>query len=253
MKIETLSSKFLKPISHYFFTRKGGSSSGIYAGLNCGFGSSDSPLLVEKNRHSSCNTIGIKRDQLVTLNQTHSNNVVSLSKKTAKNDTLLNADAMVTNKPNIGLGILTADCQPVFFADPHSRIIGAAHAGWKGTLSGILEATIESMINLGANRENIRAVIGPSISQKAYEVSFDFFELFMNESTKNKKFFRPQKSGKFLFDLNGVSLERLIKAGVDAECINRCTYSEPEIFYSYRRSFHKNETDYGRLLSVIIL
>ncbi|MBC8408510.1 MAG: laccase domain-containing protein [Rhodobacteraceae bacterium] len=109
------------------------------------------------------------------------------------------------------------------------------------------------MINLGANRENIRAVIGPSISQKAYEVSFDFFELFMNESTKNKKFFRPQKSGKFLFDLNGVSLERLIKAGVDAESINRCTYSEPEIFYSYRRSFHKNETDYGRLLSVIIL
>jgi YfiH family protein len=160
---------------------------------------------------------------------------------------------MVTNKPNIGLGILTADCQPVFFADPHSRIIGAAHAGWKGTLSGILEATIESMINLGANRENIRAVIGPSISQKAYEVSFDFFDLFMKESTKNKKFFRPQKSGKFLFDLNGVSLERLIKAGVDAESINRCTYSEPEIFYSYRRSFHKNETDYGRLLSVIIL
>ena len=101
MKIETLSSKILKPISHYFFTRKGGSSSGIYAGLNCGFGSSDSPLLVEKNRHSSCNTIGIKRDQLVTLNQTHSNNVVTLSKKTAKNDTLLNADAMVTNKPNI--------------------------------------------------------------------------------------------------------------------------------------------------------
>jgi YfiH family protein len=253
LKIETLSSENLKPISHYFFTRKGGSSSGIYAGLNCGFGSSDSPLLVERNRCSSCNTIGIDRDQLVTVNQTHSSNVVTLSKKIEKKDSLINADAMVTNKPNIGLGILTADCQPVFFADPHSRIIGAAHAGWKGTLSGILEATIGSMIKLGATRENIHAVIGPSISQKAYEVGSEFVELFIKKSIENKKFFKSQKNGKFLFDLNGISLERLVKAGVKAESVNRCTYSEPESFYSYRRSFHRNETDYGRLLSVIIL
>ena len=131
---------------------------------------------------------------------------------------------MVTNKPNIGLGILTADCQPVFFADPHSRIIGAAHAGWKGTLSGILEATIGSMIKLGATRENIHAVIGPSISQKAYEVGSEFVELFIEKSIENNKFFKSQKNGKFLFDLNGISLERLVKAGVKAESVNRCTY-----------------------------
>tara|TARA_Y100000746_G_C15406971_1_gene408751 strand:- start:382 stop:966 length:585 start_codon:yes stop_codon:yes gene_type:complete len=194
--------------------------------------------------------MNIEESMLVSLNQVHSNKVLTLSKPFHNS---IDADAMVTNKPNLGLGVLTADCQPVIFADIEAQIIGVAHAGWKGTLSGILENTITSMIEIGATRQKIRAVIGPSISQKVYEVGLEFFERFYKTNRESEKFFKKTLKDKFLFDLTGLALEKLRKSGVTAERLDRCTYSEPDLFYSYRRSIHKNEKDYGRQITVIRL
>ena len=250
MKLEILTSELLKPVKHGFFTRKGGISSCIYKGLNCGLGSLDSRELVQKNRQKVCKAMDIKKSMLLSLNQVHSNKVLTLNQPFHKK---IDADAMVTNKPNLGLGILTADCQPVVFADIESQIIGVAHAGWRGTLSGILDNTISSMIKLGATRQKIKAVIGPSISQKVYKVGSEFFEKFYENNKENEKFFKIISKEKFLFDLSGLTLEKLTQSGVTAEKINRCTYLEPDLFYSYRRSLHKNEKDYGRQITVIRL
>ena len=250
LELEALTSNILEPISHGFFTRKGGVSIGLYEGLNCGFGSSDFKDAVKKNRLAVCEKMGIKNGMLMSVNQVHSNKVVTLLKPTQK---IIAADAMITDKPFMSLAILTADCQPVLFADLEARIIGAAHAGWKGTLSGILEGTISSMVKLGAKRCNIRAVIGPSISQESYEVGAEFVDKFIESSTKNEQYFKSLPNNKFLFDLTGLALGQLKKSGVIAERLNRCTYLESELFYSYRRSIHKKEPDYGRFISVIKL
>jgi YfiH family protein len=243
-------------LRHGFFTRKGGASSGIFAGLNCGPGSTDLLDAVMINRARVADSMGLARDALVSLRQIHSANVVTLTEVPA---TRPQADAMVTATPGIGLGILTADCQPVLFADAQAQVIGAAHAGWRGARAGVLEATIDAMEALGAKRQNITAVIGPTISQAAYEVGPEFYETFTDDEPQASRFFingpRDKDQGdRMLFDLPGYGLHRLRSAGVGyAEWSLHCTYRDPDRFYSFRRTTHAGEADYGRLISVIRL
>lgn len=244
--LEIITSAKLAP-RHGFFTRKGGASSGIFAGLNCGLGSSDQTEIVTINRARVAEAMGT--DHLITVHQTHSAIALPVT-----GPLVAEADAMVTDQPNLALGILTADCQPVLFADPLAGVIGAAHAGWKGAKGGILEATLDAMENLGAKRANINAVIGPCISQAAYEIGPEFFETFTDDDPETRRFFANGQGQKMLFDLPGYGLWRLREAGVgQAEWCGHCTYSAPEKFFSYRRTTHLGEADYGRLISVIML
>lgn len=252
MTIEIITSETLSPCAHGFFTRKGGASSGVFAGLNCGLGSSDQAECVAINRTRAAEALGVEASALKTLHQVHSANVVKVDGSDFAQPP--KADAMVTSTPGVALGILTADCQPVLFSDPKTGVIGAAHAGWKGAVGGVLEATLDAMEHLGAHREDINAVIGPSISQRAYEVGPEFFDVFMNEDTDYSRFFAGGQDDRMQFDLTGFGLYRLREAGVaNAEWTGHCTYSDPVRFYSYRRSVHESEADYGRLLSAICL
>jgi len=239
------------PVRHGFFTRKGGASSGIFAGLNCGTGSSDLAEVVQINRQRVADAMGVDLSHLVTVHQVHSPDVVAVS---GPLDRRPPADAMVTATPGVALGILTADCQPVLFSDPEAGVIGAAHAGWRGTRDGVLEATVEAMVTLGARRDAIRAVIGPTISQRAYEVGPEFFESFTDDDRDNARFFAQGNGDRMLFDLPAFGLSRLRSAGVGhAEWTRHCTYSDPDRFFSFRRTTHAAEADYGRLISVIRL
>ena len=251
MTLEIITADSLAPLRHGFFTRRGGASSGVFAGLNCGAGSSDQSEIVAINRARVAEAMDVSGDQLVGVHQVHSAKVevVDGPLTTPKPQ----ADAMVSNTPGIALGVLTADCQPVLFADHETGVIGAAHAGWRGALDGILEATIDEMITLGANRETIKAVIGPSISQRAYEVGPEFLDAFLAEDPQYARFFVNGVEDKFHFDLPGFGLHKLRNAGVDAEWTRHCTYSDADRFYSYRRATHAREADYGRLISVIRL
>ena len=252
MSIEKITSQRLAPMKHGFFTRQGGVSCGVFEGLNCGSGSSDNPDCVAKNKALVANDLDISEGALISLNQTHS--AIAIRVNTYLNENL-KADALVTSTPKIGLSILSADCQPVLFADHKEQVIAAAHAGWRGSLDGILEATIEQMEYLGAERKNIQAVIGPCISQKAYEVGQDFFERFADTDDSYSFFFNKNiRPGKYFFDLPSFGLHRLRKSGVHScEWVGECTYSTPDKYYSYRRKTHKREKDYGRLISVIRL
>ena len=248
--LEILTSDAL-PFRHGFFTRKGGASSGIFAGLNCGAGSSDLSEVVQINRARVAEALGLAPTALVSLHQVHSADVVHL---TGSLKSPVKADGMVTATPGLGLAILTADCQPVLFADPVARVIGAAHAGWRGAQGGVLEATVEAMVSLGAKRANIAACIGPTISQKAYEVGPEFFETFTDDDPTTQRFFAQGQGDRMLFDLPAYGLHRLSVAGVgQAQWTRHCTYSDPDRFYSYRRTTHAGEADYGRLISVIRL
>ncbi len=234
---------------HGFFTRKGGVSKGIHGGLNCGFGSKDDRVSVEGNRKLIAENLGV--ETLNTVFQHHSATVVTVADD---HDPAIKADAMVSNQTGRALGILTADCAPILFSDPLNGVIGAAHAGWKGALSGILQNTVEAMIALGADREQIVAVIGPSISQANYEVGQEFIEAFVDEEPRYSEFFVNGSDGKFQFDLPGFCLNQLRGLGISsASSVGACTYADEERFYSYRRSTHRNEPDYGRLMSVITL
>jgi polyphenol oxidase len=236
---------------HGFFTRKGGASSGIFAGLNCGPGSSDLSEAVAINRARVADAMDVPPDSLLTIHQVHSADVIPV---TAPFSDRPRADGMVTATPGIALGILTADCQPVLFHDPVAGVIGAAHAGWKGTQSGVLEATVAAMEGLGAQRADVRAVIGPTISQIAYEVGPEFIDGFLADDPANARFFVQGKGDRALFDLPALGLHRLRQAGVGhAEWTRHCTYRDPDRFFSYRRTTHANEADYGRLISVIRL
>jgi len=236
---------------HGFFTRKGGASSGIFAGLNCGTGSSDQAEIVAINRARVAEALGLGPEALVSLHQVHSPDVVTLTGPLADKP---RADAMVTATPGLGLAILTADCQPVLFADAEAGVIGAAHAGWKGAQAGVLEATLDAMEALGARRGKTAAGIGPCISQSAYEVGQEFFETFTDDAPETRRFFINGKGDRYLFDLPGYGLWRLRAAGVGhAEWTHHCTYGDPARFYSYRRTTHAAEADYGRLVSVIRL
>ena len=239
------------PVRHGFFTRKGGASSGIFAGLNCGSGSSDQAEIVAINRARVAAAMGVAPEALVTVNQVHSPDVVTVTEPL---DGRPRADAMVTATPGLALAVLTADCQPVLFADAEAGIIGAAHAGWRGALDGVLEATVEAMEALGARRRAISAVIGPCISQAAYEVGPEFLDAFRDDDPANTRFFANGAGDRLLFDLPGFGLHRLRTAGVgQAEWVRHCTYRDSERFYSFRRTTHSGEADYGRLISVIRL
>ncbi|WP_439118516.1 peptidoglycan editing factor PgeF [Marivita sp.] len=251
MTLEIITADSLGPIRHGFFTRRGGASSGVFAGLNCGAGSSDQSEIVAINRARVADAMEVAGDQLVSVHQVHSAKVEVVEGPLGSSKP--QADAMVTKTPGVALGVLTADCQPVLFADHDTGVIGAAHAGWRGALDGVLEATIDAMTRLGAHRETIKAVIGPSISQRAYEVGPEFLDSFLAEDPQYARFFVNGDEDKFHFDLPGFGLYKLRSAGVDAEWTRHCTYSDADRFYSYRRATHAREADYGRLISVIRL
>lgn len=251
MTLEILTSDSLAPLRHGFFTRRGGASSGVFSGLNCGTGSSDQSEIVMINRARVAEAMEVAPENLVTVHQVHSADVVHV---TAPLPDRPRADAMVTATPGLALGVLTADCQPVLFADARAGVIGAAHAGWRGALDGVLEATVAAMEDLGAARDHITAVIGPSISQAAYEVGPEFIEDFIAEDPDNARFFANGRDGRYQFDLPGFGLHRLRCAGVgQAEWTRHCTYEDAARFYSYRRATHAGEADYGRLVSTIRL
>ena len=236
---------------HGFFTRKGGASSGIFAGLNCGTGSSDQAEMVAINRARAAEAMGLPFTALVTLHQVHSADVVTVTGPLAERP---HADGLVTATPGLMLAVLTADCQPVLFSDTRAKVIGAAHAGWRGAVDGVLEAVVDAMEALGARRADIAAVIGPSISQAAYEVGPEFLERFTKHDPAAGRFFVPGAGDRMLFDLPGYGLQRLRAAGVgDAEWTGHCTYGDPDRFYSFRRTTHAGEADYGRLISTIRL
>ncbi|EBA05419.1 hypothetical protein RB2150_15056 [Rhodobacteraceae bacterium HTCC2150] len=250
MTLNIITHPSLAPLRHGFFTRKGGASSGVFSGLNCGLGSSDQREVVMLNRARVAEAMNVPA--LASVYQVHSADVVVVHDPSDAEG--IKADAMVCNAPDVALGILTADCQPVLFADVENHVIGAAHAGWKGALNGVMDATVEKMIGLGAQRENIVGVIGPSISQKSYEVGAEFLDDFMYEDDQNTRFFANGQKGKYQFDLPGYGLHRLRAAGIkSAKWTGHCTYSDPNLFYSYRRTCHENAADYGRLISTISL
>lgn len=251
MSLDIISSAALGSIRHGFFGRAGGASSGVFQGLNCGYGSTDQHEAVTINRTRVALAMGIEPDALLGVQQVHSADVLHVTGPMAHRP---KADAMVTAIPGIALSILTADCQPVLFADPTACVIGAAHAGWKGALAGVLEATVDAMERLGARRDRIAAVIGPTISQRAYEVGPELHEAFLAQDDGAARFFARGQGDRLLFDLPGFGLYRLRTAGVaHAEWTRHCTYSDATRFFSYRRTTHAREADYGRLIATIRL
>ena len=241
-------------IQHAFFTRQGGVSSGLYSSLNGGLGSSDDADSVHENRRRMANFMGSSSDKFLSLYQIHSPDVVTVTEPW----TLQNrpkADAMVTRIEGLTLAIATADCGPILFADPEARVIGAAHAGWKGALFGVLEATVAAMEKIGANRERITAVLGPTISQNAYEVGIEFKEQFLTADMNYASFFKSgTKEGKSFFDLPAFIEYRLTGANIkNFVSLEQCTYGDENRFFSFRRTTHRGEQDYGRLISAIAL
>ncbi len=241
-------------VAHGFFTRNGGVSSGIYASLNCGWGTSDDPANVAENRRRVVARLGAAVDSLLGLNQIHSAEVITVTQPWSRN-AQPKVDAMVTNQAGIALGVLTADCTPVLFADRKNPVIGAAHAGWKGAFSGIVEQTLKAMLELGATQESIVCAIGPAIAQASYEVGGEFREIFLRKSEDNSQYFIPSlKAGYFLFDLRGFIYRILFHSGIqDINMLENDTYIEENTFFSYRRATHRREADYGRQISAIMI
>jgi len=251
MTLDIIKDDLLDGVNHGFFGRAGGASSGVYAGLNCGFGSSDQHEIVAINRGRVAQAMGGAAGEMVGVHQHHSADVITVTAPTADKP---KADAMVTATKGITLSVLTADCQPVLFADSHAGVIGAAHAGWQGAIDGVLDNTIDAMVGLGASRDAIVAVIGPCISQRAYEVGPEFAERFIDADAHNARFFAGGAGDRMQFDLPAFGLARLQAAGIkDAAWTRHCTYADPARFYSYRRSVHNKEGDYGRLIAAIRL
>jgi polyphenol oxidase len=240
----------LSGVTHGFFTREGGVSAGVYASLNGGPGSGDDAAAVAENRARVARCLGA--GHLVSLHQVHSADAVRVAGPWEGDRP--RADAMATDRPGLALAVLTADCAPVLLADPRAGVVGAAHAGWKGALGGVLEAAVEAMEGLGAERDRIVAAIGPAISQRAYEVGPEFVERFLDDDRENGRYFAGGPGDRAMFDLPGYCLARLGAAGVGmAAWTAHCTYSDPDRFYSYRRACHAGEPDYGRLVSAIAL
>lgn len=233
--------------AHGFFTRRGGVSGGLYDSLNCGPGSDDLPAHVTQNRARVTAHLGAT--DLRTVHQVHSADVVVVTPRSWSDRP--RADAMVTTHPRIALGALAADCAPVLFADAAGTVVGAAHAGWKGALGGVLEATLTAMTRLGAT--DIRATVGPCISQRAYEVGPEYMDRFLDDDPDNDRFFAGGAGDRVHFDLPGYALSRLRAAGATAEWTGHCTFSDPARFFSYRRATHAGDPDYGRQISAIRL
>ncbi|MEF2551097.1 peptidoglycan editing factor PgeF [Aurantimonas sp. A2-1-M11] len=239
-------------IAHAFFTRTGGVSEGIYRGLNVGVGSNDRPEHVADNRERAVATLQLTSSDLATPWQVHSADAVAVDAPFSGERP--RADGIVTSRPGLAIGVVTADCGPVLFADPENRVVGAAHAGWRGALGGVLEATITAMEGLGATRSSIRAVLGPTITQPNYEVGIEMVAEFLDADPERERFFRPGRAAdKRQFDLPGFIVSQLAASEVDASFIGRCTYGEPDRFFSFRRTTHRGEPDYGRQLSAIAI
>jgi YfiH family protein len=241
-------------IRHAFFTRDGGVSNGIYASLNGGVGSNDAPEKVAENRARMAAALGVAPDRLVTPYQIHSAEV-AVADTPWTHETRPRADAVVTRTPGLAIGVSTADCGPLLFADPDAGVIGAAHAGWRGAFTGVIEATLAAMERLGAERARIAVALGPTISQPNYEVGPEFVERFLAADVDNARFFSDaQRRDHAMFDLNGYIADRVERAGVsDFTDLRLCTYAEPDRFYSYRRTTQRGEPDYGRHINAIAL
>ncbi len=242
-------------VFHGFFTRKGGVSTGLYEGLNCGPGSGDVKEDISENRCRVAEKAGANRENLLSVYQVHGTKVITVEDLWPEEDRP-HTDALICDKPGIALSILTADCAPVLFVGQKSDvnpIIGAAHSGWQGTLGGVMEKTLDTMKTLGAMEKSLRACIGPCIAQDSYEVSNDFILPFIEEDKAANRFFRPgQKNGHSHFDLSGYCAWRLARYGLkNVSSLDCDTYKNEEKFYSYRRTTHRNEKDYGRQISVI--
>jgi hypothetical protein len=244
----------LPGVRHAFFTRAGGVSTGCYESLNGGVGSDDVPAHVAENRARMAAAVGVTAQCLITAYQIHSPAVVTAVAPWDVN-ARPRADAIVTRVPGLAIAVSTADCGPILFADPAAGVIGAAHAGWRGALAGVAEATIAAMEDCGADRARIVAALGPMIRQANYEVGPEFVTQFMRDHEGNARFFRPStRAGHALFDLAGYIAARIGAAGIrQIEDIGRCTYAEPATFFSYRRAVHRGEQDYGRHLNAIAL
>jgi hypothetical protein len=239
-------------VPHGFLGRAGGVSKGVCEGLNVGLGSDDSRQAIHENRRRAVAAVAPGAD-LVTVFQVHSADVL-VATAPWPDDARPHADALVTDRPGLALGILTADCAPVLFADPAAGVIGAAHAGWKGAFTGVVESTVAAMEGLGAQRDRITAAVGPCIARKSYEVDDIFYRRFAESDPNNDRFFTPGREGHHQFDLEGYVLSRLAEAGIPrAEALELDTYSDPDRFFSYRRSVHKGEAAYGRQISLIAL
>ncbi|HMA16746.1 MAG: peptidoglycan editing factor PgeF [Bacteroidota bacterium] len=244
----------LAAVRHGFFCRTGGVSEGLFSSLNCGYGSGDDAAKVTENRRRAMAMLDLEGGRLVTAYQVHSPDVVEVKEVWAREDAP-KADAMVTRERGLVLGILTADCVPVLFADAQAGVVGAAHAGWKGALTGVVERTVAAMAALGAEPKRIVAGIGPAIAQRSYEVGPEFPAPFLEQDTRNADFFCPaQREGHFHFDLKGYVARRLCGAGVGTIQALPCdTCAEDARFFSYRRACQRKEPDYGRGLSAIYL
>lgn len=244
----------LAGIRHGFFDRSGGVSQGLYATLNGGVGSDDTPKNVAENRARMARALGVAADRLITPNQIHSPEVATVDAPWTP-DNRPRADALVTRTPGLAIGVSTADCGPLLFADAEARVIGAAHAGWRGAFTGVIEATIAAMEKLGADRGRIAVALGPVISQPNYEVGAEFVDRFVAADAGNAGFFAASKRpGHAMFDLNGYIAARVERAGIEHfEDLGLCTYADPARFYSFRRTTHLSEPDYGRHINAITL
>ncbi len=260
MKLEPFEARNLAALSgirHGFFTRAGGVSTGLYASLNCGLGSSDDPSLVLENRRRIGRHLGGNDEfggGVVTLYQEHGTTAFEVSRPPAR-DALPHADAVVSVTPGLVIGVLTADCAPVLLADAKAGVVAAAHAGWRGALNGIVDSAVREMERLGAHREHISAAVGPCISQSAYEVGPEFKATFLAHDPANSVFFEHEDaSARPHFDLPGFVAKRLIEAGVGSiEDLSLCTSENESLFFSYRRKTHRGEADYGRQISAIVV
>ena len=245
--------KKFENLKHCFFSRKNGVSKGYYESLNCGLGSSDKKENVLKNLELVAKKITCSKESLITLNQKHTNQIIHFDSASAiKNK--LTGDAIVSEVKNIGIGMLTADCAPIFFYDHKKKIIGCAHAGWKGTLNGVIRNTVKKFNELNSNNNDLIAVVGPCIDKKNYEIKEDFFEKFISQEKNNENFFKKISNEKYVFDLRGFINKELFNLDIkNIDNIEMDTFAEREFFYSYRRSRLNGEQDYGRCISVILM
>ena len=242
--------KKIKQIKHCFFSRKNGFSKGIYKSLNCGRGSKDNKNKINKNLDFVAKKMGVQRNKLILMHQTHSNKVVEIKKYNFKNK--INADAIITKMNNIAIGVLTADCVPIIIYDVRNKIVGCIHAGWKGAFSGIIYNTIKKVKKLNSNNK-IYASVGPCIGEKNYEVDIKFYNKFVSKSWKNKIYFRHKSKTKKLFDLRKFATDKLLKLNVKVDQIKKDTFAEKSNFFSYRRSQKFKQKDYGRCISTVRL
>ncbi|HEY0112212.1 MAG TPA: peptidoglycan editing factor PgeF [Allosphingosinicella sp.] len=252
MSVEALRAAALAAVPHGFLGRSGGVSEGICSGLNVGLGSGDDPSAIRENRRRAVEAV-VPGARFITLHQVHSPDAIYVTAP-FPDDARPRADALVTDRPGLLLGILTADCAPVLLADAQAGVVGAAHAGWKGALGGVVESTVAEMERLGASRQRIAAAVGPCIARRSYEVDDGFLRRFAEADPENERFFGLGRDGHHQFDLGGFVVSRLAAAGLGRiEALGEDTYSQPDRFFSYRRSTHRSEPDYGRQISLIAL